>query len=556
MHQPDTQARPSIYYDYKIYPAAPKPPASAGQAPVVIVGAGPIGLALALDLARHKVPCVLLESEQQVSLGSRAIVFTRRSMEILQQVGADKAITAQGLPWRFGNSFFGGHKVFRMEAPYSEDDRFFPMINLQQQYMEEALVDLVAKQPLIDMRWGHKVVAVHPHDGGVTLDVDTPEGLYSQDCAWVVACDGARSSIRQAQGLQMEGDAYEGRFVIADIRVDLPFPTERLAFFDPVWNPGNTVLMHREPHGIWRVDYQLPPGESPEDALKPESLKARIDAQLELVGAKGAQWEMDWSSVYSARAMTLPDYVNGHVIYCGDAAHMLPIFGVRGANTGWQDGQNLAWKLAAVVKGQATGRLLATYSKERVAAAREIVEEAGKSTRFMTPPTAGFRLMRDATLSLAITQAFVRPLLHWRTSRPHEYVQSNLNSPEDDNGLFTSGPADGAVMQNVRLGEDRYLMDRLIQSFCLLYFTANASVPAPVTDAVKAWNERGIDLALITIGAGCDVEDTQGKVWAKYGARHAGVAYLIRPDQHVCARWLGVTPHRLDAAMQRALALV
>ena len=259
MHQPDTQARPSIYYDYKIYPAAPKPPASAGQAPVVIVGAGPIGLALALDLARHKVPCVLLESEQQVSLGSRAIVFTRRSMEILQQVGADKAITAQGLPWRFGNSFFGGHKVFRMEAPYSEDDRFFPMINLQQQYMEEALVDLVAKQPLIDMRWGHKVVAVHPHDGGVTLDVDTPEGLYSQDSAWVVACDGARSGIRQAQGLQMEGDAYEGRFVIADIRVDLPFPTERLAFFDPVWNPGNTVLMHREPHGIWRVDYQLPP---------------------------------------------------------------------------------------------------------------------------------------------------------------------------------------------------------------------------------------------------------------------------------------------------------
>ena len=555
MHQPDTQPRHSIYYDYKVYPAAPKPSANAGQAKVLIVGAGPIGLALSLDLARHGVPCVLLESEQQVSLGSRAIVFTRRSMEILQQVGCDKAITAQGLPWRFGNSFFGGHKVFRMEAPYSEDDRFFPMINLQQQYMEEALVDLVAKQPLIDMRWGHKVAAVHARKDGVTLNVDTPEGEYQQDCAWVVACDGARSSIRQFQGLQMEGDSYEGRFVIADIRVDLPLPTERLAFFDPVWNPGNTVLMHREPHGIWRVDYQLPPGETPEEALKPESLKARIDAQLELVGAKGAKWEMDWSSVYSARAMTLPDYVNGRVVYCGDAAHMLPIFGVRGANTGWQDGQNLAWKLAAVVKGQADGRLLATYSQERVGAAREIVDEAGKSTRFMTPPTPGFRLLRDATLSLAITQTFVRPLLHWRTSRPHEYVNSILNSPEDDNSLFAAGPADGAVMQNVRLGDDRYLMDMPVRSFCLLYFTNDGVVPDSIEQIVQDWRVRGIELKLATVGQGGEVDDPLGRVWSAYGARHAGAAYLVRPDQHVCARWLSVTPPRLDAALRRAMAL-
>ena len=555
MHQPDTQARHSIYYNYKVYPAAPRP-ASPDQAKVVVVGAGPIGLFLALDLARHGVPSVLLESEQQVSLGSRAIVFTRRSMEILQQVGGDKDITAQGLPWRFGNSFYGGHRVFRMEAPYSEDDRFFPMINLQQQYMEESLVDLVAAQPLIDMRWGHKVMVVQPQDAGTRLTVDTPDGDYVLESDWVVACDGARSTVRQLQGLQMEGDAYEGRFVIADIRVDLPLPTERLAFFDPVWNPGNTVLMHREPHGIWRVDYQLPPGESPEEALKPASLKARIDAQLELVGAKGATWEMDWSSVYSARAMTLPDYVNGRVIYCGDAAHMLPIFGVRGANTGWQDAQNLAWKLAAVVKGQGQAHLLASYSEERVAAAREIVEEAGKSTRFMTPPTHGFRLLRDAALSLAIDHAFVRPLLHWRTSRPHEYGNSRLNSPEDDNGLFEAGPAAGAVMQNVRLGNDRYLMDMPVSSFCLLYFVKGVGVPESLEKLAQQWCSNGIPLKLVTVGVGGTIDDPEGRVWAKYGVRQAGAAYLIRPDQHVCARWRSVTAHRLDAAMRRAMALV
>ena len=93
-------------------------------------------------------------------------------------------------------------------------------------------------------------------------------------------------------GLKLEGAAYEGRFVIADIRIDLPLPTERLAFFDPPWNPGNTVLMHREPDSIWRVDYQLPPGETPEQALEPASLKARIDAQLALIGHAGVPWEL------------------------------------------------------------------------------------------------------------------------------------------------------------------------------------------------------------------------------------------------------------------------
>lgn len=252
-------------------------------------------------------------------------------------------------------------------------------------------------------------------------------------------------------------------------------PTERLAYFDPDWNPDNTILMHREPHGIWRIDYQLPPGETPEEALKPESLKARINAQLAMVGHAGIPWEMDWSSVYSARALTLPDYVHGRVIFTGDAAHLLPIFGVRGANTAFQDAQSLAWHLAFVVKGLAGPKLLANHSAERVGAAREIIDEAGKSTRFMAPPSPGFRLLRDAVLSLSLTEEFVRPLYHWRTSRPHEYTSSMLNSPGDDNALFTQGPAHGAPPTNIRLAANDYLLDHLGGGFDLLYFTdANA----------------------------------------------------------------------------------
>lgn len=561
MHQPTTQPRPSIYYPYRVHPAwVPSSQGQSARAAVAIAGAGPAGMVTALELARHGVPSVLLSAELQFSQGSRAIVFTRRSMEILQQVGVADRMTAGGLPWRFGNSFYRGQRVFRMEAPHDPDDRFFPMLNVQQQYLEEYLHDACAAQPLIDIRWGNKVVGVEPCDDGVQVRVDTPEGEYTLASDWLVDATGGRSEIRSALNLKMEGASYEGFFVIADIRIDLPLPTERLAFFDPDWNPGNTILMHREPHGIWRVDYQLPEGETPEQALRPESLKSRIDAQLAMIGHAGTPWEMDWCSVYSARTLTLPSYVHGRVLFTGDAAHLLPIFGVRGANTAFQDAQSLGWQLAFVIKGLAGERLLANHSAERVGAAREIIDEAGKSVRFMTPPSRGFRLLRDAVLSLSLQHDFVRPLYHWRTSRPHEYTHSALNSAGDDNALFTDGPAHGAPPRNIRLGPDDYLLDRLGGGFDLLYFTDAEALPAELQVVLGELRGRGVPLRVSAVGAhgavaGADqvLADADGHFRLRYGVRAGGAAYLLRPDQHVCARWLTLDATRLRAAFQAAL---
>jgi 3-(3-hydroxy-phenyl)propionate hydroxylase len=564
MHSPTATPRQSIYYDYAIH-AFRTPPELQGikkRHPVVIAGAGPIGLALAADLRRYDIPVVVLESELQVSEGSRAIVFTRRSMEILQQVGIADRISAAGLPWRFGNSHYRGQRVFRLEAPYDEDDRYWPMINLQQQYLEEYLVDRIASDAQVDLRWGSKVIAIVKNDAsGTILRVDTPEGEYDIEADWVVACDGARSAIRGMTDLRMEGDSYEGRFVIADIRIDLNLPTERLAFFDPEWNPGNTVLMHREPHGIWRVDYQLPAGETPEEALRPESLKSRIDAQLAMIGHGDKSWEMDWCSVYSARAMTLPDYCHGKLLFCGDAAHMLPIFGVRGANTGWQDSHDLGWKLAMQIKGLAGPQLLASYSHERVGAAREIIDEASKSTRFMTPPSHGFRTLRDATLSLTLSQEFAKPLLHWRTSRPHDYLDSPLNTRNDDNTLLKNGPADGAPLRNVKLGDNDYLFDHLGASFHLLYFGGRAEISRALQAEAKTIRAGGVPFVIVGLSqegapiAGVDLQinDTEGRAHAKYGNGRDAIAYLVRPDQHVCARWINPTADRLRSALNTAL---
>ncbi|MFY9812147.1 FAD-dependent monooxygenase [Aquabacterium sp.] len=561
MHQPTTEPRPSIYYNYEVFrPWLPSAHEEQARHKVVIAGSGPAGMVTALELARYGVPSVVVTTELQVSQGSRAIVFTRRSMEILQQVGVSDRMSENGLPWRFGNSYYRGQRVFRMEAPHDPDDRFFPMLNIQQQYMEEYLLDACAANPLIDFRWGNKVINVNQQDGFARVEIDTPEGPYTLETDWLVAADGGRSGIRTAMNLQMEGASYEGFFVIADIRIDLPLPTERLAYFDPDWNPKNTILMHREPHGIWRVDYQLPPGETPEEALKPESLKQRIDAQLAMIGHEGAKWEMDWCSVYSARTLTLPDYVHGSVIFTGDAAHLLPIFGVRGANTAFQDAQSLGWHLAFVIKGLASQKLLANHSAERVGAAREIIHEAGKSTRFMAPPNGGFRLLRDAVLSLSLTQQFVRPLYHWRTSRPHEYTHSAINSTGDDNSLFTAGPAHGAPPQNIRLSANDFLLDHLGGGFDLLYFTEGPTIPESLQQVVSAARAKGVPINVIAVGSsepvsGADktLADSDGHLRKCYGAQASGAAYLLRPDQHVCARWLSLDATRLQSALNTAL---
>ncbi|MFJ4387016.1 FAD-dependent monooxygenase [Pseudomonas sp. NPDC089408] len=562
MHCPDTTPRRSLYFDYTVYPAytADVGVPAARRSAVVIVGGGPIGLVHSLYLASFGIASIIVEAEQQVSEGSRAIVFTRRSLEILQQVGIAQRVTEAGLEWCSGNSYYREQRVFRMESIRDEDDRFAPMTNLQQPCLEQLLVDAATEHPLIEMRWGNKVSQIRQQSDHACLTLETPAGSYELEAQWVIAADGARSALRSLLGLKLEGAAYEGKFVIADIRTQLDLPTERQAFFDPPWNRGNTVLMHREPKDIWRIDYQLPSHETVEQALAPDSLRTRIDAQLRLMGVEDPQWELDWSSVYSARALTLPSYVHNRVIFSGDAAHLLPIFGVRGANTGFQDSNCLCWKLAMVIKGLASKKLLDSYDQERVAAAWEIIAEAGKSTRFMAPQTPGQRLLRDAVLSLSLSQEFVRPLYHWRTSKPHDYRDSPLNSQADDDSLFRTGPGNGSPLLNIRFGADDYLFDHLGAGFHLLYFTDEPAVPETVIAEVEAIRKEGIPIQIIAIGVQSGVKgaqlslpDAEGRIRAKYGMG-AGGGYLARPDQHTCARWLDLGRADIHGAVNCALA--
>lgn len=559
MHFPEIQPRKSLYYSYKIYPYFHTTSNTiADQNTVTVVGAGPVGMTSALLLAKQGVNVILLSSEQQLSEGSRALVYTKRSMEILNSAGAAKKMLAKLLPWTHGNSIYKGQVAFRMASPTNENDQFAPLNNLQQNWLEDYLLQTISEHSNIEVRWGNKVVAETQSEEGVTLTVHTPEGQYQHFSHWVIAADGGRSGIRERMKLKMEGASYEGKFVIADIRIKLDYPTERLAYFSPDWNPGNTILMHREPDDIWRFDYQLDPLITPEEALKPENLYKAVNDQLKMIGKEHLEWEMDWSTVYSARALTLNDYVHNRILFVGDAAHLLPIFGVRGANTGFQDAFDLSWKLAGVIKGWAPEEFLKSYTFDRVGAAREIIAEAGKSTRFMAPPTTGFRLLRDAVLSLSLEHEFVRPLYHWRTSRPHAYIHSPLNSKIDDNSNMAKATENGSLIPNLKFADGSFLYDYINGKFSVVFINYNDEIPNQLITEINLLKERKIPIQLIVLNVDSKAT-TQAGINLSISPESAkermcadgNIIYLVRPDHHINARWLNYRKNSLTAVFDQ-----
>jgi 3-(3-hydroxy-phenyl)propionate hydroxylase len=532
--------------------------------PVAIVGGGPVGLATALGLARQGIASVLIEADSSVCHGSRAICISRRSLEIVERLGALKGFLDIGLAWTGGRSFYRDTEVLHFTMPQDENQKLPPMINLAQYHIEQILLDAAERHAdLIDIRWQTRVTAMAQDGDGVTLQLATPEADYALQADWMVACDGGRSTIREAMGLQLQGASYEGRYVIVDIALDSARPTERLAYFDPPSNPGSTVLVHKQPDNIWRIDYQVRDDENAEQAVLPENVLPRVQSVLDMMGERGP-WAPIWITMYKANALTLEKYRHGRVLFAGDAAHLVPIFGVRGANSGIDDADNVAWKLAYVIKGLADERLLDSYSSERVAAAHENLSYGTKSTEFMAPPSFAFALMRTAVLSLAAQHPAVRSLINPRQSSAIAYTGSPLNARED--AAWRTGPVPGAVLPEcpltvVRDGVEtvRHMTEMLGPGFTIFQFRAGHAGDDALAGVPAALQAQGIPATLVTLtprrvaGATApDGWDHTGRLFALYGADAGGV-YLVRPDGHVAGRWQTPAAAALLGAIDRML---
>jgi 3-(3-hydroxy-phenyl)propionate hydroxylase len=511
---------------------------------VVVAGGGMVGLTVALDLARRGIRVVLLDDDDTVSVGSRAICFAKRTLEIYGRLGLGQRALAKGVVWNTGKVFFGERKVYEFDLRPEPGHEYPAFVNLQQYYIEQWLVEACEATGLVDLRWRSKVVAVEHRADHALLSVETPEGGYEIVCDWLLAADGARSFIRHAMGLPFVGKVFRDRFLIADVVMKAPFPAERWFWFDPPFHRGGSVLLHRQADDVWRIDFQLGWDADPEAEKDPARVASRVRAML----GEGVEFSLEWISVYGFRCRRLERFRHGRTLFLGDCAHQVSPFGARGGNGGVQDADNLAWKLVAVLRGEAPEALLDSYDAERIPAADENIQNSTRSTDFITPKNDAARAYRDAVLELAEHHAFARPLVNsGRLSRPAVLHGSPLNTPDSE--AWEGGVPPGACAADAPVVGDAcedWLLRHLGGSgFSLLVFGP------PRHDLPSDMQARAVFVApAATAGA---LWDRDGLAAARYDAR-PGSVILIRPDQHVAARWRRFDPAANRAAQARATA--
>lgn len=517
---------------------------------VIIVGGGPVGLTTALELAAYGIRSVVLEDGDTVCEGSRGLCWSKRTLEIFDRHGVAERIREKGYTWHTGRLFHGDREIYHFDLQTVAGEKFPAFVNLQQYYTEQFLVEAVARQPLIDHRWQSRVTDVQLTNDGVVVEVETPKnGTYRTEADWLVAADGTRSVARRALGLRFDGNAFEDCFLIADITVHAPLPNaDRRFWFHPTFHAGDTALCHKQGDGMWRVDFQLGTNIDREAEMDPARVIARAQKML-----GPHPMTVEWVSIYTFQARRLERFRHGRVLFAGDAAHQVSPFGARGGNSGIQDAENLAWKLAYVIQGKAPDRLLDSYDAERGEAAEENILLTSRSTRFLTPKTPAERVFRDAVLGLAGEHPFARTLVNsGRLSTATVHRRSPLNGP----GRGAAGIPVGGPCPNLSLSEQggKHLLDQLGRRFQLLCFAGRSGVPAGLDTL------QDIEPIVVTRGrseaahGAHTLEDTSGRLHEVFAADD-GCCYLLRPDQHVAAAWDRFDPAAIKAAHRRALGL-
>ena len=534
--------------------------ATPARHPVVVVGAGPVGLTCALDLARQGVKVVVVDDDDTLSTGSRAICFAKRSLEIWDRLGCGDRIVDKGVSWNVGKVYFRDELVYRFDLLEDAGHRRPAFVNLQQYYVEGFLFDAASNEPNIDLRWKSRVCGLVQADDAATLTIATPDGEYRLEADYVIACDGARSPLRSMLGLKSAGHSFRDRFLIADVKMSPEssgrFAAERWFWFDPPFHRGQSVLLHRQPDNVWRIDFQLGWDADPVAEREPERVSARVKALL----GDDAEFTFEWMSVYTFACLRMDRFRHGRVLFAGDSAHGVSPFGARGANSGVQDADNVAWKLRFVLEGRAPDRLLDTYDDERIDAADENIVNSTRATDFITPKSEISRTFRDAVLGLAREHPFARRLVNsGRLSVPATLAASRLNTPDRD--TFSASPMPGATAVDAPVTADGlagWLLAHLGDDFTLLCFADDEGSVAATIAAL----DRSIPLRIVVVANDQGsmprlpddttvVFDSEGKVAARYDAT-VGTAYLLRPDQHVCARWRLWTCADVAHALARA----
>jgi 3-(3-hydroxy-phenyl)propionate hydroxylase len=514
----------------------PVPEPDKRQFDVIVVGGGPVGLTIALDLGQRGHRVLLINKLDHVPAGSRAICFAKRSLDIWHRLGVGEAMVEKGVGWEVGKVFWGSgaDPVYRFDVLPVKQQRMPGFINLQQYHVEDILIEAISGLGNVDIRWGHEAVELHQSDEDAKIAIRTCDDNYVASAEWIVACDGSRSSVRAMMGLDFDGRIFEDNFLIADIKMSKERVAERWFWFDPPFNPGKSALLHKQPDDVWRLDFQLGWDVDRAACVLGEAVEPLIRGMM----GDDCEFEREWYSVYTFQNRRMARFVHDRVIFAGDSAHLVSPFGARGCNGGIADADNLSWKLDLVLRGNAPTPLLDSYDHEAIVTADANLLNSSRSTDFMTPKSAGSRALRDATLELAGAFDFARPFVNsGRLSSAVSYPESALNTLDRDIDAWEGGVMPGVVVCDAPI-TDGWLQD-LLGKGCFYLLTSCHEI-----DGLP-------DLARIRVE---EIGDPQGLVALRYDMR-PGTAYLIRPDQYVAARWRSPDLGAVASALDRARGL-
>src|SRR5947207_4332858 len=493
-------------FGYRRHPDQDRAGTGPAEHAVVVVGAGPVGLSLAIDLAQRGQKVVLLDDADRIGEGSRAILFSKRSLEFWDRLGVGDRMVDKGVVWSVGRIFHGATLLYQFNLLPEQGHKRPAFINLQQFHAEAYLVDRVQELSAVDLRWRNKVIGLEPRNDHVVVTIETPDGSYRMRASYVVACDGARSSLRKMVGAEFTGQVFEDQFLIADVKMTAEFPTERWFWFDPPFHAGRSALLHRQPDDIWRIDLQLSRFADPAFEKQPENVRPRIARML-----GHDKFDFEWISLYKFQCRRMDKFLHGRVIFAGDAAHQVSPFGARGANSGLEDAENIAWKLDRVLRGASPEALLQSYHTERSAAADENIRESTRSTDFMAPSSHQEARLRKAVLSLAKETEFGKRMVNGgRLSVPSVY-DTPLSTT--DHEVWRGGPRPGTSMPDAPIetpsGQPMFLTEAFIKTgtrFTLMSFGNGAAIEPP----------QGV--ATVRIGGDDGLVDSAGFAGARYDA--------------------------------------
>lgn len=554
---------PSTYenpvYDYTKSPD--QEPGNIAHHPLIIVGAGPIGLAAAMEASQAGIPALVLDDNNTVSVGSRAVCYSKRALEILDRLGCAGRVVDKGVTWQVGKVFFRDKLVVQFDLLPEEGHKHPAFVNLQQYYLEEYMVDDLAERSEVEIRWKNEVVAVDADESDmnqtVGITIDTPDGPYQVTSDWLIVADGANSPVRTMLNLAISGREFVDNFLSADIVMKHEHPLERWFAFDPAHDPGHCTLLHRQADDVWRLAFQLGADIDREKEGKEENIIPRVKAMM----GDDVEFELEWTSVYTYRCRRMEHFRYGRVIFAGDAAHQVSPYGARGANSGLQDTDNLMWKLKLVMDGKAPDALIDSYCEEREYAADENLLNSTRSTDFISPQSHVSKLFRNSVLELSQEYHFARGLLNsGRLSDAAFLTESSLITP--DEGEFEGNMIPGAAMEDSPVQEgdlQGWLLNTVGGCFQLLYFCDDADgIGNGLAAQLRALEKDTIPVLPLVVSktgkASSDLDtliDSDGLATLRYDAVD-GTCYLCRPDQHVAGRWRHLDIEKIRQARDRA----